>query len=167
MSTKSRVISHFQSPPGGKWGISGAGVALFSGDRFPRVRGHLDGLEALADRSRRPMRYAISCRSQLLRESALTMPSEVRAFLIAFQLRASPDVAETDRSPVARFIQTSEHDDILILLHDLAAIDAGPTRTVFRLTYIALPGRRGDMPISRALPIRLPSARSGKSRRAG
>ncbi|MDU0360529.1 hypothetical protein RWK44_08935 [Rhizobium sp. 25PS6] len=34
---------------------------------------------------------------------------------MALQLRAPPDVAETDRSPVARFIQTTEHDDILIL----------------------------------------------------
>lgn len=81
------------------------------------------------------------------------MSSEVWTILVALQLRAPPDVAETDRSPVAGFIQTSEHDDILILLYNLATIDTGPNRPVFRLAYIALPGRRSDMPVSRTLPI--------------
>ncbi len=74
---------------------------------------------------------------------------------MALQLRTPPDVAETDRSPVARFIQTTEHDDIVILLYNLATIDAGPKRPVFRLAYVALPGRRSDVPVSRPLPIRV------------
>lgn len=60
---------------------------------------------------------------------------------MALQLRAPPDVAETDRSPVARFIQTSKHDDIVILLYNLATIDAGPKRPVFAWLMLHCPGR--------------------------
>lgn len=100
-------------------------------------------------------------------EQTLTMSSEVWTILIPLQLGAPPDVAETDRSPVARFIQTSEHDDIIILLYNLATIDAGPKRPVLRLAYITLPGRWSDVPVSRSLPIGMPSSRSCESRQAG